>query len=121
AIAPLEQVVAAQPDNAAAALLLGDALLQQGEFQRAVDLLEPREAQFPDDLGFAYVLGTALVRAGHRDRGQVYIDRIFKEGESAEARLLMGIALLQSRDYQAAITELRKALELNPQLPSART
>ncbi len=102
-------------------LLLADSLLQQGEEQRVIDLLEPRAASFPDDLAFGYLLGTALVRTGQRDRGQVYMDRIFKAGESAEARLLMGTALIQTKDYPAAVVEFKKAVELNPQLPTART
>jgi tetratricopeptide (TPR) repeat protein len=121
AIRELEPVVAAQPDNVSAVLLLADSELQQGEYQRAIDLLAVRESQFPDDLAFGYILGTALVRMGHRDRGQVYIDRIFKAGATAEAHLLIGTALLQARDFPAAVPELKKAVDLNPQLPSART
>lgn len=121
AIPLLDKVATGQPENKAAVLLLGDSLMQQGEYQRVVDLLSPREATFPDDLAFGYILGTALLRTGERERGQVYIDRIFKAGDSAEARLLMGTALLQQRDYQGAVIELRKAVELNPQLPTVRT
>jgi tetratricopeptide (TPR) repeat protein len=102
-------------------LLLGDALLQQGEDQRVIALLEPRASDFQEDLAFGYLLGTALVRTGQRDRGQIYMDRIFRAGESAEARLLMGTALLQTKDYPGAVVELRKAVELNPQLPTVRT
>ncbi len=121
AIAAFEAVVAAHPDNKAAVLLLGDALLQSGRFQQVIDVLTPREEQFADDLAFGYVLGTALLRTGQRVRAQVYLDRIFKAGESAEAHLLMGTALIETREYPAAITELRKALELNPDLPTLRT
>lgn len=120
AIPVLERVVAADT-HPGAVLLLGDALVQQGEYQRAIDLLEPRAAEYPTDLAFGYLLGTALVRTGQRDRGQVYMDRIFAAGESAEARLLMGTALLQAKNYPGAVVEFRAAVELNPQLPSART
>ena len=118
---PLLERAVASGSNPNAVLLLADSLLQQGEEQRVIDLLEPRAASFPDDLAFGYLLGTALVRTGQRDRGQVYMDRIFKAGESAEARLLMGTALIQTKDYPAAVVEFKKAVELNPQLPTART
>ncbi len=121
AIEAFQAAVAANPDNKAAVLLLGDALLQTGRFQQVIEVLTPHDSQFQSDLGFAYVLGTALLRTGDRDRGQVYLDRIFKAGESAEAHLLMGIALIETRDYPGAIVELKKALELNPALPTART
>lgn len=120
AIPLLEQVVAGGR-HPGAVLLLGDALLQQGEYQKVIDLLEPKADAYSADLAFGYLLGTALVRTGQRDRGQVYIDRIFAAGESAEARLLTGTALLRAKDYPGAVAEFRKAVELNPQLPTART
>ena len=84
-------------------------------------LLQPREAMFEDDLAFAYVLGTALVRTGDERQGQQYIDRIFKTGDSAEGHLLMGIAHLNRFDYPEAKSELERALQLNPSLPTANS
>jgi tetratricopeptide (TPR) repeat protein len=121
AIEAFQAVVSANPDNTAAVLLLGDALLQNGRFQQVIDLLAPREAQFTKDLAFGYVLGTALLRTGQRDRAQVYLDRIFSAGESAEAHLLMGTALMETRDFPGAVAELQKALAINPDLPTLRT
>ena len=121
AIAAFEEVTKLAPDNTAAVLLLGDALLQSGRFQQVIDVLAPREEKFAKDLGFGYVLGTALLRTGQADRAQVYLDRIFKAGPSAEAHLLMGTALIETRDYPGAVAELRKALELNAELPTLRT
>jgi tetratricopeptide (TPR) repeat protein len=121
AIDGFRAVLAADPDNSPAVLLLGDALLQNGRFQEVVDLLTPREAQFTSDLAFGYVLGTALLRGGQRERAQVYLDRIFRAGESAEAHLLMGIALMETRDFPGAIVELQKAIAINPDLPTLRT
>lgn len=121
AIAAFEAVVKAAPDNNAAVLLLGDALLQSGKFEQVIDVLSPREEQFAQDLGFGYVLGTALLRAGQRDRAQAYLDRIFAAGPSAEAHLLMATAMLETRDYPGAVEELKKAIDLNPSLPTLRT
>lgn len=121
AIAAFEAVLVSDPDNASAVVLLGDALLQSGQFQRVIEVLTPREAQFAEDLAFGYVLGTALLRTEQRDRAQAYLDRIFKAGPSPEAHLLMGTALIETRDYPGAVAELRKALALNPELPTLRT
>ncbi len=121
AIAAFEAVVKSSPETKAAVLLLGDALLQSGRFQQAIDVLAPREEQFAEDLGFGYVLGTALLRAGQRDRAQIYLDRIFKAGPSAEGHLLMATAMIETRDYPGAVAEVRKALEINPDLPTLRT
>jgi tetratricopeptide (TPR) repeat protein len=116
-----EAIVAASPENTRAVLLLADTLLQSGRFQQVVDLLAGRDEQFADDLAFGYVLGTALLRTGQPEKAQVYLDRIFKAGESAEAHLLMGTALLETRNYPGAVEELRKGIVLNPDLPTLRT
>ena len=121
AIQPLKIVVATNPDAKNAYLILADCYLQTGQYRDAVTLLQPREAMFQDDLAFAYVLGTALVRTGDERQGQQYIDRIFKTGDSAEGHLLMGIAHLNRFDYPEAKTELERALQLNPSLPTANS
>ncbi|HEX6464469.1 MAG TPA: tetratricopeptide repeat protein [Vicinamibacterales bacterium] len=121
AIDAFQKVVATQPDNKPAVLLLADAMLQGGQYKEVVELLSPRDEQFQADLGFAYVLGTALLRVGERSRGQIYLDRIFSAGESAEGHLLMGTALIENRQYPEAIEEIKKAIELNPSLPTVRT
>ena len=113
-----QAVLGADPANKQAALLLADCLLQLGRDREVIDLLTPRDAEFPDDLAYAYLLGTALLRQNETEKGQVLIDRIFKKGESAEGHLLMGMAHLNRRDYQNAVLEFAKAVDINPALPS---
>jgi tetratricopeptide (TPR) repeat protein len=84
-----------------------------------VTLLRPRETLFGEDLAFAYVLGTALLQTGDESGGKLYIDRIFRVGDTAEAHLLLGIAHLNRFDYPAAKQELERTLELNRTLPTA--
>ena len=115
-----QHVLQQDPANKQATLLLADCLLQLERDREVVDLLAPRETDFPEDLAYAYLLGTALLRQGETDRGQVLIDRIFKRGESAEGHLLMGLAHLNRRDFQSAVPELAKAIELNPELPTVQ-
>ena len=111
----------ADPANKQATLLLADCLLQIERDREVIDLLTPRDADFTDDLAYAYLLGTALLRQNETEKGQVLIDRIFKKGESAEGHLLMGIAHLNRRDYQSAVPEFAKAVEINPELPSLQS
>lgn len=121
AIEPLKAVVAAAPETKNAYLILADCYLQTGRPQEAVALLKPRDAMFEGDLGFAYVLGTALLQTNDERQGQVYIDQIFKAGDSAEAHLLMGVAYLNRFDYASAKSQLEQALQLNPMLPTANS
>ena len=118
AAAELVKVVADQPDNANPVLVLADCYLSLGEYKNVVDLLAPREAAFKNDRAFLYLLGTALIRDGQTEKGQVLVDRILRDGESAEARLLMGMGHLMVSDYPGALKELTRAVELNPKLLS---
>ena len=75
-----------------------------------------REQDFKDDRLYAYLLGNALLRRNEILRGQAFIDRLFRDGESAEASLLLGVAHLRRGDNRAAVPELEKAIRLNPEL-----
>jgi len=121
AIPHLKQVVASDPQARNAYLVLADCYLQTGQDKEVVALLKPREALLGSELAYAYLLGTALLRTGDAVEGQTYVDRVFGAGESAEAHLLMGIAHLGRHDYRAAKTELQRAVQLNPRLPTAQS
>jgi tetratricopeptide (TPR) repeat protein len=121
AIPQLKRVVASDPEGKSAYLLLADCYLQTGQDQELLALLKPRAQMFEGNLAYAFMLGTALLRTGDTLEGQKYVDRIFGAGESAEAHLLMGIAHLGQQDYPAAKTELERAIELNPRLPTAHS
>jgi tetratricopeptide (TPR) repeat protein len=94
----LAQVVEKQPENKNALLLLAESHLQQG-----------------------ILFGSALVRENDIARGQVYIERVLRGGDSAEARLLMGAAHMRANDPLAARDQLRRAAELNPALPGVHS
>jgi tetratricopeptide (TPR) repeat protein len=117
----LKRVVNRDPRNKSARLLLADAYLQMGQEGQVVSLLSARDAEFGDDRLFAYVLGSALIRRDDVQLGQAYIDRLFKEGDTAEARLLMGVAHLRREDFRAALPELEQAVALNPSLPTVHS
>lgn len=106
------------PENQQVTLLLADSWLQLGENEKVIDLLTPLSKEHPDDLGIAYMLGTALMRAKQVVPGQYLLDRILKNGDSAEARLMMGTAKLNAVDFAGALQDLARAVELNPKLPS---
>lgn len=118
AAAELEEVLAARPDDLRAALLLGDCWMRQGEYDKIVRLLTPFEARYPDDMALTYLLGTALIRTGEVEKGSLLVDRILRKGDSAEAHLMLGTAYLMGGDITSAVEEFRKAVELNPNLPS---
>jgi tetratricopeptide (TPR) repeat protein len=121
AAAELERVVAQDASNLRAVLLLADCRTQLGQDAGVVALLAPREQDFKDDRLYAYLLGNALIRRNEILRGQALIDRLFQGGETAEARLLLGVAHLGRGDHRAAVPELERAVALNPALPGAHS
>jgi tetratricopeptide (TPR) repeat protein len=121
AVPELERVVAEEPANRNAVLLLADCRLQMGNDQGVVSLLAPREEEFKEDRLYAYLLGNALLRRNELMRGQAFIDRLFGGGESAEGRLLMGVAHLRRSDNRLAVPELERAVALNPELPTVHS
>jgi tetratricopeptide (TPR) repeat protein len=121
AAAEFEKLHAAASGELQPILLLADCRLAMGENKKVIELLEPLAASRPDDLAIAYMLGSALIRDDQPTRGQPFVDRILRHGDSAEARLLLGTTRLQAGDVPAALADLAKAVELNPQLPHAQS
>ena len=124
AASELSQLLAAAPKSLPqqgnAVRLLADCEVRLGEYKKAIELLSPLADSDPADRTVAYLLGSALIGDGQADKGQVIIDRMFRDENSAEARLLMGSILLLADDGHGAIRELERALELNPKLPTLR-
>lgn len=117
----LDAVHSAAPKEKQVTLLLADCNLQMGENDRVVELLQPLEHDDPADLATAYMLGTALIRKQHIAEGQALLDRILRNGDSPEARFLLGTRFYESGDYPAAVKELGGAVELNPKLPQLQS
>jgi tetratricopeptide (TPR) repeat protein len=112
-----EKVHAKNPDNSQATLLLADSYLRIGREKDVIRILLPEEHKRPDDLAVAYMLGIAYIRDKQPEQGAPRIDRILRNGDSAEAHLLLGMTKFQALEYPAAIADLTKAAEMNPDLP----
>jgi tetratricopeptide (TPR) repeat protein len=113
----LEKVHIEDPGNRQAALLLGDCYMRMGREGDVIRILEPEEKKYPDDPAIAYLLGTALIRQKRVEEGQVLVDRILRNGDSAEARMMLGTAKMGASDFAGARDEFAKAVALNPNLP----
>ncbi len=115
------RVIDVQPENKNAVFLLGDCYLQLGQDRNVIELLSPREATYGNDHALTYLLGTAYLHVNEVEKGQLLIDRILRDGNSAEARLLMGVAHMTAHDYPNAVNEFKGAIQLNPKLPTAHS
>ncbi len=125
AVKEFEAVYAIQPADAPERrqlmLLLSECYLRQGEDGRVVALLDPLTDADPNDLTLAYLLGTALLHQGHDERGALMIERILRNGDTAEAHMLMAFTRMKANEKKDALGEVDRALALNPNLPEAYT
>jgi len=105
------------PDNSQATLLLADCYMRMGQNTDVIRVLRPEKQKHPDDMAIVYLLGTALIRDHQVSEGQTLVDQILRNGESAEARLMLGTSKMEAADFAGARDELAKAVALNPNLP----
>lgn len=109
------------PQTVNASLVLADCQVRLGEYKKVIELLSPMADADPNDRTIAYLLGSALIGDGQLDRGQKVIDQVFRDDNSAEARMLMGSILLVADDAQGALRELERGIKLNAKLPALQT
>ena len=121
AAAQLEELHSLAPQVKQISLLLADSDLQLGDNSRVIALLQPLESADPSDLATAYMLGTALIRERRIKEGEVLLDRILRNGDSPEARFLLGTQYYESGNYPAAVKEFAGAVKLNPNLPGLQS
>ncbi len=117
----LAQLHKEEPFNHQANLLLADCYLRMGREAAVIRVLEPEEKKYPNDLAISYMLGTALIRTKHVQEGEKLVDRILRNGDSAEAHLMLGEAKMNVSDFAGAREEFAKAVALNPNLADAHS
>jgi len=117
----LEELHSLAPQVKQISLLLADSDLKLGQNNRVIALLQPLERADPADLATAYMLGTALIRERRIKQGEVLLNRILRNGDSPEARFLLGTQYYESGNYPAAVKELAGAVKLNPNLPGLQS
>ncbi len=121
AIPELEKARAGEPDDRQVQMLLADSYVHTGDNKKAIDLLWPVYVANGNDPAVDYVLGTALARDGQVDLAQRVISPLMQGSDSAEKHMLLGTAKFAAHDYPGALEDLRKAAEMNPNLPEVNS
>ena len=109
------------PGDVRIATLLGECYSHLNRDADTIILLNPLASSHPDNLDLAWAYGSALIRAGHLKDGLPLVERVARQGNSAEAYLLAGNAALQMNEFEIARTDADAALHLNPKLPGIQT
>jgi len=118
-LAPAEHiyrcVLEAEPENIEAQHLLGVVLLQNGDPEGALPLLEQAATRAPERPDYHNRLGVALAALGRIDEAIVaYRKAIASKPDQPEAHNNLAIALAASGDHPAAIIAYRRALTVQP-------
>ena len=121
AVEEFARVLETSPGLPNAIMLQADCLMQLGEHHEAAERLRPLEPTHREERVFNYLYGMALLQANQTEAGLAQIDRILKDGDSAEARLMMGLSQRAVGDFAGAREEFRRAVEQNPALPLAQS
>jgi tetratricopeptide (TPR) repeat protein len=106
------------PQRINAELLLADCQVRMGNYKKVIESLLPLAEADPNNRTVAFLLGSALIGDGQFSRGQLLIDKVFHDDDSAQAHLLLGSILLLADDGHGAIREFERAIQLDPKLPT---
>lgn len=125
AVAAFKEVVNLDPDNGQAFLLLGQATLQTGDADAAVEALKKaselgQEAKAGKLIANTYLKkGQALLKAGKNADAIAALEESNKYVESANAYKLIASALTKSGKTQDSIAAYKKYLEISPNAKDA--
>lgn len=132
----LRQALREHPDCARARERQAQKALEQGEFAQAAAMLEALLEADPESTHLHYPLGLAYRGLGELDRAREHLETLTEVeriscdplllalnelGRTATHHIFRGNALLKSKDYAAAETSYRKALEGDPESTAAWT
>lgn len=116
----LVAVVTRQPANHKARHLLGLALLKLNQPFEGIAELEQVLRADPGDQQASYTLASAYITTGQVEKAEPIAERL-RDDPSGEARYIVGSVYVAKSLHSQAISELTRALELNPKLPGVRT
>ena len=120
AVAAFKEVVNLDPDNGQAFLLLGQATLQTGDADAAVEALKKaselgQEAKAQKLIANIFLKkGQSLLKAGKNADAIAALEESIKYVESANAYKLIASALTKSGKTQDSIAAYKKYLEISP-------
>jgi rhomboid protease GluP len=115
AVKDLEQVVARNPKNSMALVLLGNVYLQQKDYPHAESTLKKAAANDPGNLGVQYNLGLLYESTGRFEEARVIFEKLTTEDPDDDAAwVLLGGALDGLGRDADAIEAYKKAIAANP-------
>ena len=117
----LADIVVSQPENPNARYLLGLALLKLGRTGEGIAELEAAQRSMPGNVELACTLASAYIQAKQLPQAKELVENVLSRSDTAEAHFISGSYYLATREYRQSLDHLRRAHELNSNLPDLGT
>ena len=114
--APLREALAVSPTNVPLRLHLADSLLSAGRADEAEALCKDGLTRTPGEARLKLALARAYLRQGKHSAGIVVCEDLTRQGESAEAYLLLARLLQLAGETDRATTAYRQAKDADPSI-----
>ena len=113
--------LAANPDDGEAYINLGHVFYERAEYQPAIERLEEGLKRSPDSSAGHFLLGCAYLKLGDLTRAEKNLKAAcaLDPAGMPSAHLQLANLYLRQQDMNAASTELREYLQINPSDPQA--
>ena len=113
----LGRQIAVNPHDRRARIELGEILIEQGRFARAIEVLRPAAQQDPHDLSSLYPLGIACLHTGRVEEGELFLREVHgadPEFRLGRAMLEIGADRLRRGDAKGAVEPLSRYVDAHP-------
>jgi tetratricopeptide (TPR) repeat protein len=115
-----EQLADGTPERREAVQVLGLSYYLTGRLRDALPHLEATRLWARDNIELGHILGLTYIQTQQPDKARVVIAETFGVGaDTAAARLFTAQLMIRLEFHDAAATELRAALSMDPRLPQA--
>lgn len=117
----MADIVASEPGNAAARQFLGLALLKLNRTSEGIAELEQARKAGVADLDLDCTLASAYIRTKQLARAKDLVEGPLSRSDSPQAHLISGSYFLATGEYRQSLEHLKRAHQLNPDLPDLGT
>lgn len=116
---PIFETLARNPSNFQARELLATCRISLHQYQPAIAVLDPLQAEEPNDPGVLYMLGVAFSGLKRTDEAHAAFAKMMAAATPAQADFLMGKASYQTGNFQQAESFFRKTIAADPHFDGA--
>lgn len=117
ALKEISQALAADPRNATAWTMQGQAQIKKKDYHAAVESFQ-KSLEIRSDRETSYGLASCLLRLKEKEKAAAIFQQMTASGDRSSLHLLFGVAYRNATLYSDAIREFQRALSLDAKVPN---